>query len=161
MLLIGEIHISTTALHVSRFLQIVGHDGLLCTPIARAMLPNTEEPATAVCRSAVRVLRQSTARQLDAAMLEVVQRGTAKGIKDALSATGWTMGGKTGTGSVEGAPMSKQNGWFAGLIFDPRQVARFTVATFVREGGPGGGNAAEISAGLARFLIDGGSPNPL
>jgi hypothetical protein len=48
--------------------------------------------------------------------------------------------------------MNEQDGWFAGLIFDREQKARFTVATFVRHGGLGGGSAAEISANVARFL---------
>jgi hypothetical protein len=40
------------------------------------------------------------------------------------------------------------------LIFDPQGQARFTVATFVRHGGPGGGNAAKISAKVAKFLLE-------
>jgi len=39
------------------------------------------------------------------------------------------------------------------LIFDTHRTARFTVATFVRHGGTGGGNAAKLSADLARYLI--------
>jgi hypothetical protein len=38
------------------------------------------------------------------------------------------------------------------LIFDPQGKARFTVVTFVKHGGFGGGNAARISAELALFL---------
>jgi hypothetical protein len=48
---------------------------------------------------------------------------------------------------------SQLDGWFAGLIFDSQGEARFTVATFVRHGGTGGGNAAKISAELARYII--------
>jgi len=49
-------------------------------------------------------------------------------------------------------PMNRQDGRFAGLVFDRQGKARYTVATFVRRGGRGGRNAAEISAQLARFL---------
>jgi len=38
------------------------------------------------------------------------------------------------------------------LIFDPQGKARFTVVTFVKQGGPGGGNAARISAEMGHFL---------
>ena len=86
------------------------------------------------------------------AMVDTVKRGTASRISGKLEDTGWGIGGKTGTGGVSGAPMNEQDGWFAGLIFDREQKARFTVATFVRRGGTGGGNAAEISAELARLL---------
>ena len=45
--------------------------------------------------------------------------------------------------------MDEQDGWFAGLVFDRQGKACYTVATFVRRVGLGGGNAAEISAQLA------------
>jgi membrane peptidoglycan carboxypeptidase len=100
-----------------------------CSPVARRMNENTEQPVREVCGSPVRMLNERTALELAAAMLDVVKRGTATGIKDALIGTGWTIGGKTGTGGIPGAPMSKQNGWFAGLIFNPRGEARFTVCS--------------------------------
>jgi len=97
-------------------------------------------------------MQKRTALRLQSAMRDAVQRGTAKGIAKALADTGWEIGGKTGSGGS--APVGPQSdGWFAGLIFDPQGKARFTVATFVRHGGPGGGNAATISAELARFII--------
>jgi cell division protein FtsI/penicillin-binding protein 2 len=37
------------------------------------------------------------------------------------------------------------------LIFDPKGNPRFTVVMFVKHGGYGGGNAARISAEVARF----------
>ncbi len=48
--------------------------------------------------------------------------------------------------------MNEQDGWFAGLIFDSERRSRFTVATFIRRGQFSGGNAAKISAELARLL---------
>jgi hypothetical protein len=97
-------------------------------------------------------MRQSTAFRLQAAMRAAVQRGTAKSIAKALADTGWQMGGKTGSGgSARVGPQS--DGWFVGLIFDPQGKAQFTVATFVRHAGPGGGTAARISADLARYII--------
>jgi cell division protein FtsI/penicillin-binding protein 2 len=64
------------------------------------------------------------------------------------------MGGKTGTGPEPGTKSAGpgSDGCFAGLIFDPEGKARFTVVTFVKHGGFGGGNAARISAELALFL---------
>jgi cell division protein FtsI/penicillin-binding protein 2 len=142
---IGEHRFTVTALHLSRFLQSVGNDGVMLQPTARI------EPSKQHAKSN-RVMQSQTARKLQAAMRDVVQRGTAKSIATVLADTGWQIGGKTGSGL--GAPIGPQSdGWFAGLIFDPRGRARFTVATFVRRGGPGGGNAARISAQLARYLI--------
>src|SRR5205085_8958731 len=81
----------------------------------------------------------------------------AKSASPSLAGTGWSMGGKTGTGpdGNSKAPGPGSDGCFAGLIFDPQGKARFTVVTFIRHGGLGGGNAARVSAELARFLIAG------
>jgi hypothetical protein len=97
-----------------------------------------------------RMLRTETARQLQAAMLDTVQTGTATGIKDALGAEG-RMGGKTGTGPAAANPY---DGAFVGLVFDRKGAARYAVATYVRRGGKGGGAAAEISAAAAKRALE-------
>src|SRR5204863_6858526 len=104
-----------------------------------------------------RIMRASTARRLQAAMRDAVQRGTASGIAKALVDTGWQIGGKTGSGTALLPKGPQIDGWFAGLLFDPQGQARFTVATFVRSGGYGAGKAAQISAALARYII--GAPD--
>ena len=129
----------------------------MSAPVAREELPATSvRNAGASRRQAgrpVRVLQERTALRLQSAMRDAVQRGTANSIARTLEGTGWQIGGKTGTGPGP-APIGPQSdGWFAGLIFDPQGKARYTVATFVRRGGPGGGNAAKISAELARYII--------
>lgn len=92
--------------------------------------------------------------KLQAAMRGTVERGTAKSAAPILAGSGWSMGGKTGTGPEPGAHAAgpDSDGWFAGLIFDSQGKARFTIATFVKHGGLGGGNAARVSAELALFL---------
>ena len=154
---IGEINMSVTALHVSRFLQAVGNNGVTLTPVAReepSPSPATKSPAVhQQFKNSMRIMQESTALRLQSAMRDTVQRGTAKSIATALGGSGWQIGGKTGSGPGL-MPLSPQSdGWFAGLIFTPQGKARFTVATFVRKGGPGGGNAAKISAELARYII--------
>ncbi len=154
---IGEINTKVTALHISRFLQAVGNDGVMLAPVARE-----EQSALSVTKSfasrrqpqkSIRILQESTALRLQSAMRDTVQRGTAKSIAQALEDTGWQIGGKTGSGTALLPKGSQIDGWFAGLIFDSQGKARFTVATFVRSGGYGGMNAAEISAELARYII--------
>lgn len=156
VLSIGESGLTVTGLHVSRFLQAVGNGGVMLPPSAReaGQTPSAGRPGASGGRpgKAVRVMRESTALRLQAAMLDTVRRGTAKSAAPVLEGTGWQMGGKTGTGPGP-APIGPQSdGWFAGLIFDSRGRARFTVATFVRRGGLGGGNAARLSAEMARYL---------
>jgi len=148
---IGEAGFTVNALSISRFLQAVGNGGVMLPPVARGEILTTNPPSNLGTRIAAhRIMRASAALRLQAAMRDAVQRGTAKGIASALYDTGWSMGGKTGSSGPVG-PQS--DGWFAGLIFDTNRKPRFTVATFVRHGGTGGGNAAKLSADLARYLI--------
>ena len=145
---IGESRFVVTAFHMSRFLQAIGNDGVMLEPVVRTgHLPPTPQWSRAV-------MSKSTSLQLQTAMRDVVKRGTAVSIAQTLADTGWKIGGKTGTGPGTIGPDS--DGWFAGLVFDRLDHARFTVATFVKHGGKGGGNAARISAELARFLVGAG-----
>ena len=152
---LGETNFIVTSLHISRFLQAVGNQGMLLPP--HAGLESSGSKVTASAGKPRRVLQESTARRLQAAMRDVVHRGSAQSIAHALDGTGWQIGGKTGTGPSPEPIGPQSDGWFAGLVFDPQGRARFTVATFVRHGGRGGGNAAMISAGIARFLIENGA----
>ncbi|HKY29318.1 MAG TPA: penicillin-binding transpeptidase domain-containing protein [Pyrinomonadaceae bacterium] len=158
---LGEINISLTALHISRFLQAVGNNGVMLTPVAREEQSTPSVTKSAVSRrdfnNSIRVMQESTALRLQSAMCDTVQRGTAKSIAKTLEDTGWQIGGKTGSGPALLPKGDLVDGWFAGLVFDPQGKARFTVVTFVRSGGYGGENAAKISAELARYII-GGQP---
>jgi hypothetical protein len=149
---IGEVRFITTALHLSRFLQAVGNGGVIVAPAAREEEP-TSGPGSTIPATA-RVMSEAAAMKLQALMRGTVERGTAKSAFPILAGSGWSMGGKTGTGPEPGTSQAgpRSDGCFAGLIFDPQGKARFTVATFVKHGGFGGGNAARISAELALFL---------
>jgi cell division protein FtsI/penicillin-binding protein 2 len=142
---IGEANVTVTALDISRFLQAVGNRGVVLRPSARL-----EPSSAAVNPEPRRMMREQTAALLRSSLLDVVRRGTAKGSDADLEGTNWRIGGKTGSGPLR--PGQELDGWFAGLIFDSRGDARFTVATFVRQGGYGGGNAARLSARVARYL---------
>ncbi|HEV2805290.1 MAG TPA: penicillin-binding transpeptidase domain-containing protein [Chthoniobacterales bacterium] len=147
---IGERRFVATALHLSRFLQAVGNGGVMAPAVAREEgMPGSATPA-----SGTRVMSETAALKLQTLMRGTVERGTAKSAAPILAGTRWSMGGKTGTAPAPGAtePGPGSNGCFAGLIFDAQGKARFTVVTFVNHGGFGGGNAAGISAELARFL---------
>jgi cell division protein FtsI/penicillin-binding protein 2 len=146
---LGEERFVVTALHLSRFLQAVGNGGEMLPAVAMDKgTPGSTIPAT------TRVMSEQAALKLQAAMRGAVERGTAKSAAPILAGSGWSMGGKTGTGPEPGthAAGPDSDGWFAALIFDPQGQARFTIATFVKHGGFGGGNAARISAELALFV---------
>jgi len=147
---IGESYMTVTPLQVSQFFQAVGNNGMVCSPVTHRITSERDLG----CNSPTRMVEEDTAKQIMDALADTVKRGTAAGIATALESVGWSIGGKTGTGGRAGAPMEEQDGWFAGLIFDNTGKARYTVATFVRRGGKGGGNAAEISAAVARVLAE-------
>jgi cell division protein FtsI/penicillin-binding protein 2 len=155
---IGETYMSVTALHVSRFLQAVGNDGVMLPPVAREeqLTSSSTKPASSrrQLKDSIRMTQRVTALRLQSAMRDTVQRGTAKSIARALAGTGWQIGGKTGSGTALQPKGAQIDGWFAGLIFDPQGKARFTVVTFVRSGGYGGEQAARVSAELAHYIID-------
>ena len=157
---IGEERFVVTALHVSRFLQAVGNRGLVLQPFAQTE-DSQGDSKTDSARTSIRLLQESSALKLQSAMRATVERGTAKSIASILADTGWTIGGKTGTGPGPEGPGPQSDGWFAGLIFDSKGNPRFTVVTFVKHGGYGGGNAARISAEVARFIIAGPNANHL
>ena len=126
---LGETDFRATPLGLSRFLLAVGNHGLN--------------------QSGDRIMRATTAQQLQSAMLGTVRFGTAKSVQARLSG-GVQMGGKTGTGPANSHPY---DGLFAGLLFDRNGVARYTVVTCVRRGGFGAGAAAEISADVGTFAM--------
>jgi cell division protein FtsI/penicillin-binding protein 2 len=149
---LGEKNFVVTILHVSRFLQAVGNKGMLLPPVARKEA--ADNPVARTTPIPRRIMQEKTALRLQSVMRQVVQRGSAQAIAHTLDGTGWQIGGKTGTGPGLGSTGPPYDGWFAGLVFNPQGRARFTVATYVRHGGPGGENAARVSAQIARYLIE-------
>jgi len=132
---IGEKNAFVTLPALSRFLQAVGNHGIVVDPSSRTR---------------ARLLKTQTTERIIAAMRDAVRRGTAKGSDADLQGTSWTIGGKTGSAAFD--PGEPLDGLFGGLIFGPDGRARFTVVTYVRHGGFGGGAAARLSARVARYL---------
>lgn len=151
---LGEQRFTMTPLSLSRFLQAIGNDGVMVQPTVRASEDAPSSASNAIPK-ATRIMEKTTALKMQAAMRGVVEGGTAKSAAPILAETRWQIGGKTGTGPGPNPPGPESDGCFAGLIFDPGGVARFTVVTFVKHGGFGGGNAARISAELGRFVVAG------
>ncbi len=147
---LGEEHFTTTALHLSRFLQAIGNEGVVIKPVARSTESSVSAPAADPVIS--RIMRRATALKLKQLMRATVERGTARSAGAVLAGTGWSMGGKTGTGPGPTPPGPSSDGIFAGLIFAPTGEAQFTVVTFLQKSGLGGGEAARISAEMGKFL---------
>jgi hypothetical protein len=141
-LALGMRRVQVTPLHISRFLQAVGNGGLMLAP--------TVEPAVAAAPAPPRrVIGAETAARLQAAMRDVVRRGTAQEVGRAFAGGGWRLGGKTGTVPHQG---HREDGWFVGLAFDPAGAARYSVLVYLPESGSGSGDAAHLAARLAARL---------
>lgn len=140
---IGQGPVDVTPLAVSRFLQAIGNNGV--------MLPPTLEWEQLEKRGeGRRIMKETTSRRLQQAMLMVVDSGTAAGAQPRFAATGWDLGGKTGTADVAGA--SRPDAWFAGLMYGPDHRARYTIVVYLQHGGQGGRVAAPIAGEMTKFM---------
>jgi cell division protein FtsI/penicillin-binding protein 2 len=139
---IGQGPVDVTVAGVSRFIQAIGNGGVMLPPTIEARFAARPPRGE-------RVMREETAAKLRKAMLAVVDFGTGTAARGQMGATRWKIGGKTGTAQVAGAA---DNGWFAGLVFDPEGNARFSIVAFLEGGGPGGGQPAVIAGSVARVL---------
>jgi hypothetical protein len=131
---IGESNFRVTLLGLSQFIAAIGDRGISPGP------------------HSTRIMREQTSQQLQSAVLDTVKIGTASGIRDRIGSLG-QLGGKTGSGPGDANPT---DGIFAALVFDSTGAARYSIVTYVRRGGHGGGAAAEISADIAKFLLSNG-----
>ena len=142
-LAIGQGPVDVTVVGVSRFIQAIGNNGVM-------LQPTLEWEEARDRADGERVMKASTARKLQQAMLEVVDRGTARAAGPIVAGLPGDLGGKTGTAQVRGAP---DDGWFAGLVFDAKGRPQYSVTVYLRAGGPGGAQPAGIAARLARTLL--------
>jgi penicillin-binding protein A len=141
-LAIGQGPVDVTPIHISRFLQAIGNEGMMMPPTLE--WERVENPV-----QGERVMQETTAQRLQQAMRETVERGTARSVAPRLRGVGWQLGGKTGTAQIPGRP---DDGWFAGLAFDEQGRPRYTVVVYLQGGGPGGARPAAIAAELTRWL---------
>jgi hypothetical protein len=139
---IGQGPVDVTPIHISRFIQAIGNAGVMLPPTLE--WEQAEDPP-----SGTRIMSRETAEKLQAAMRDVVDRGTARSVAGRMSGTEWDLGGKTGTAQVRGAP---DDGWFAGLVFGSDGKPRYTVVVYLQGGGPGGRQPAAIAAEMSRFF---------
>ncbi len=143
-LAIGQGPLDVTVVGVSRFIQAIGNDGVMLPPTFEAGL--AEDPPRGE-----RVMSERTARKLQAAMREVVQRGTARSAGTIVAPTGWRLAGKTGTAQVPGRA---DNGWFAALLAPPEGAPRYAITVMLEGGGPGGGAPARVAATVAAAIAN-------
>jgi hypothetical protein len=139
---IGQGPVDVTPLAISRFLQAIGNNGV--------MLPPTLEWEQLEKRGeGRRIMKATTSRKLQQAMLTVVDSGTAQSAAPRFAGTGWDLGGKTGTADVANAP--RPDAWFAGLMYGPDGRARYTIV-YLQRGGQGGRIAAPIAGEMTKFM---------
>lgn len=143
-LAIGQGPVDVTPIQVSRFLQAIGNGGVMLPPTIEWERAGEPEEGR-------RIMQAATAQKLQAAMREVIDRGTARSAAPRLQGLAWDLGGKTGTAQVSGAP---DDGWFAGLIFGPSGKPLYSVTVYLRGGGPGGATPAAIAAEMTRFFAN-------
>jgi cell division protein FtsI/penicillin-binding protein 2 len=138
------LEVELAPLHIARFLQAIANDGVMRRP--------TRDGATTPTQGGedVRVMSAETAAQLREAMRQVVTDGTASDAGRTLRDARWSLGGKTGT--IPSHRDGRQDGWFAGVLFDEARAPRYVVVVQVEGQGRGGGAAATLAAALTRAM---------
>jgi hypothetical protein len=142
---IGQGPVDVTPIGVSRFVQAIGNGGVM-------LAPTLEQERLDPEREGRRIMTAATAGRLQQAMVEVVDRGTARAARPLLQGTGWTMGGKTGSADVRRG--QRADGWFAGLMHDAEGRARYTVVVYLQAGAPGGRMPASVAAQMTRHMAE-------
>lgn len=140
---IGQGPVDVTPIAISRFVQAIGNDGVMLPPTLEHERIDDVPEGTAV-------MQPETARKLQNAMREVVNRGTGRSVLPLLEGRPGGLGGKTGTAQVRRAP---DDGWFAGLVFDEQGRPQYTVVVYLRGGGPGGAVPTRIAAQMVPALL--------
>jgi hypothetical protein len=140
---IGQGPVDMTPLAVSRFMQAIGNSGVM-------LAPTLEWEQLEKRGEGRRIMKESTSRRLQQAMLTVVDSGTAVAANARFAGTGWDLAGKTGTADVAGAP--RPDAWFAGLMYGPDRRARYTIVVYLQRGGQGGRVAAPIAGEMTKFM---------
>jgi cell division protein FtsI/penicillin-binding protein 2 len=141
-LAIGQGPLDVTVVGISRFLQAIGNGGVMLHPTLEWELAGSPDEVR-------RIMSPETAQRLQAAMLDVVERGTGRIALPHVRGTGWRVGGKTGTAQIARAP---DDGWFAGLMHGPDGTPRYTVVVYLQGGGPGGARPATIAGEMTRHM---------
>ncbi len=152
---IGQEQLTVTPLQMAMVAGAIANGGKLMAP--RLMESITDRGGSVVQRSDPQEIGQVTSPENAAAMTrmmeDVVREGT--GTAAALSSTGVTVAGKTGT--AETADPEKNQAWFIG--FAPSEDPRVAVAVVVEDTPSEGGTvAAPIAAQVMRAALEAKHP---
>lgn len=148
---IGQERLTVTPLQMMMVAGAVANRGVLMAP--RLMERITDRGGSVVQRGEPdelgRVMSEENAAQLTAMMENVVREGT--GTAAALSSTGVTVAGKTGT--AESSDANRNQAWFIG--FAPAEAPVVAVAVVIEDTSQTGGiAAAPVAAAIMRAAID-------
>ena len=150
---IGQEQLTVTPLQMAMVAGAVANGGVVMAP--RLMSRIVDRGGAVVKRADTQkmdtVMSPDEAAQLTTMMEDVVREGT--GTAAALSSTGTTVAGKTGT--AETADPSKNQAWFIG--FAPAEDPTVAIAVVIEDTpGTGGVVAAPVAAQVMRTAIDPG-----
>jgi penicillin-binding protein A len=149
---IGQNDVSSSPLQMALVAAAVANEGRIMAPTVLADVRDddgsvVEDPEPSEWR---RPLSPQNADVLRRAMIEVVQRGTARN----LGIPGVEVGGKTGTAQL-GTDPPRSHAWIIGFAGQPGQPASVAVAVIV-EGQPGASEqtGGQVAAPIARAVME-------
>jgi penicillin-binding protein A len=150
---IGQFDVKATPLQMALVASAIAREGVIMKPHVLSELRDQdgdliEEYTPAVWRLA---LSAGDAADLEAAMIEVARRGTARG----LAISGMVVGGKTGTAQVDAERPDDTHAWIIGFAGPPGEEPTVAVAVLV-ESIPGLGQqtGGVDAAPIARAVLE-------
>jgi peptidoglycan glycosyltransferase len=153
---IGQNDVQATPLQMALVAAGVANDGRVPTPHVAADVRDREGAviqtvAPGPWRTAIAPQAAATMR---AAMVNVVEQGTAKG----LARPGWTVGAKTGTAEIT-PDGSSSNAWVVGFAGPEGKPPALAFVAMV-EAAPSAGEqtGSQVAVPIARQLLDGAGP---
>lgn len=149
---IGQNDVSSTPLQMALVAAAVANEGRVMAPTVLADVRDddgsvVDDPDPSEWR---RATSASTADVLRRAMVEVVQRGTARN----LAIPGMEVGGKTGTAQL-GTDPPRSHAWIIGFAGPPGQPASVAVAVVVEgQAGASEQTGGQVAAPIARAVME-------
>jgi peptidoglycan glycosyltransferase len=147
----GQERMLVTPLQMAMVAGAIGNGGKLMEPqaVGRIVAPNRD----VVFRQRPRLIRQAVSKRTADAVAQMMRLGVAQGTGTAAQISGWSIGGKTGTGET-GVPGSNTT-WFIAFASRSEEAAPELAIAVVLENqsGTGGSTAAPIARAVMQAIL--------
>ena len=147
----GQERMLVTPLQMAMVAGAIGNGGKLMEPqaVGRIVAPNRN----VVFRQRPRLIRQAVSKRTADAVAAMMRLGVAQGTGTAAQISGWSIGGKTGTGET-GVPGSNTTWFIAFASRSEEDAPELAIAVVLEnQSGTGGTTAAPIARAVMQAIL--------